>query len=65
MFCQKCGTRALEDATFCNKCGAKLIKEEAPKHQNEPVLEVSPDSTQPSPSQENIRVSGDTEQQVS
>lgn len=25
MFCPKCGTQALDGATFCQKCGAKLI----------------------------------------
>lgn len=29
MFCPKCGTKALDGATFCQKCGAKLIVNDA------------------------------------
>lgn len=25
MFCPKCGTKSLSNATFCQKCGEKLI----------------------------------------
>ena len=42
MFCQKCGTKAIEGAGFCQKCGAKLVKDEdiqsGPKPMTEPVL---------------------------
>ncbi len=37
MFCNKCGTKSLEGATFCQKCGAKLIAEDTSKQASSPT----------------------------
>lgn len=41
MFCHKCGTQSLEDASFCQKCGARLIA-------NEPTAEEEVSAAVPS-----------------
>lgn len=47
MFCQKCGTKALDGARFCQKCGAKLIVDDSAA---QPAVESPVNSTNQSAS---------------
>lgn len=38
MFCPKCGTQVIDDATFCQKCGAKLIVDDTKKQATTPTI---------------------------
>lgn len=42
MFCQKCGAKVIEGASFCRECGAKLVKEEEIQNGPEPMTEPVP-----------------------
>lgn len=51
MFCPKCGTKALDGATFCQKCGAKLITDSAAQQSATSMLvQQTPPSTHNVPS---------------
>lgn len=43
MFCECCGTKIEEGASFCHKCGAKVVYKDAANHPAEVLQTISDD----------------------